>query len=79
MEDRQIIVDGGRKLAHTDIGDPAGPCVFFLPRRTHEPLASRRHGKPVCGSGASGGVTRSTVLTGDHHHSPWRTAVIRLS
>ncbi len=37
MNDSQVNVGGGRKLAYTDIGEPAGLCVVFF----HGALSSR--------------------------------------
>ena len=31
MNDSKIVAGGGREIAYTDSGDPAGPCVFFFP------------------------------------------------
>jgi pimeloyl-ACP methyl ester carboxylesterase len=30
MRDSQVVIDGGRKLAYTDFGNPGGLCVFFF-------------------------------------------------
>jgi hypothetical protein len=30
MRDWQVSVTGGRELAYTDIGEPAGACVLFF-------------------------------------------------
>lgn len=39
MKDSQAIVEGGRELAYTDIGNPDGPCAFFF----HGAPISRLH------------------------------------
>jgi pimeloyl-ACP methyl ester carboxylesterase len=43
MKDSHITLGGGRELAYTDIGHPAGPCVFFF----HGAPMSRLHLLPI--------------------------------
>jgi pimeloyl-ACP methyl ester carboxylesterase len=43
MTDSQIVLDGGRTVAYTDIGDASGPCIFFF----HGAPISRLHLSPM--------------------------------